>query len=142
VIRSPLFIGSTSERERATRAGIARMCVGGSLLVTTGLASRVFGAPAGHDNATTRLLARLFGIRNIVLGFWALAARDQGAAERKLCYQVNAAVDAADLAVLAIAFVRASEMRRAVVMSSALGGSALPAWLELAREAGTATAEA
>jgi hypothetical protein len=118
------------------------MCVGGSLLFTTGLASRVFGAPAEQDNATTRLLARLFGIRNIVLGFWALAARDQSAAERKLCYQVNAAVDAADLAVLAIAFVRAPELRRAVLMSTALGGSAILAWLELAREAGTPTTEA
>jgi hypothetical protein len=134
VARSPFLIGAGSERERATRIGIARMCVGSMLLVTTGLTRRLFGVPAGQDNAALRAMARLAGIRNIVLGAWALAARDHGHAERRLCYQLNAATDATDLGILTFAGLRGKGLWRAATMGCALGGSALLAWLDLVQE--------
>jgi hypothetical protein len=130
--RSPLLLGTGSERERATRIGIARVCVGSSMLLTTGLARRVFGIPAAQDNGGgLRLAARLFGIRNVVLGAWALLARDQGIDERRLCYRLQALVDAGDLAALAWAGVRGDGMLRPALMGGALGSSALLAWLDL-----------
>jgi hypothetical protein len=132
--RSPFLIGVGSEREGATRIGVARICVGSTLLLTTGLARRLFGVPADQDNGALRLLARLFGIRNIVLGAWALAARDQGADERRLCYQLNAVTDATDLGILVLGGVTGKGLWRAAAMSTVLGASALQAWLDLIRE--------
>jgi hypothetical protein len=120
-------MGAASERERAARIGVARMCVGGTLLLTTGLARRLLGV-------SERLLARLFGIRNIVLGAWTLAARDHGAEQRRLCYRLNAVVDATDLGILAIGALSGEGLVRAAVTGAGLGGSALLAWLELLRE--------
>ena len=129
--RSPLLLGTGSERERVTRIGIARVCVGGSMLLTTGLARRFFGIPAAQDNGGLRLAARLFGIRNVVLGTWALLSRDQGIDERRLCYRLQAAVDAGDLAALAWAGARGEGLLRPALMGGALGGSAVLAWLDL-----------
>ena len=130
--RSPLLLGTASERDRATRIGIARICVGSSMVLTTGLARRVFGIPAAQDNGGgLRLAARLFGIRNVVLGTWTLLARDQGIDERRLCYRLQAAVDAGDLAALAWAAVRGDGLLQPAVMGGVLGGSALLAWLDL-----------
>jgi hypothetical protein len=130
--RSPLLLGTGSERERATRIGIARITIGSSMLLTTGLARRFFGIPAAQDNGGgLRLAARLFGIRNVVLGTWALLARDQGIDERRLCYRLQAAVDAGDLAVLAWAGIRGDGLLRPALMGGALGSSAVLAWLDL-----------
>lgn len=130
--RSPLLLGTGSERERATRIGIARITVGSSMLLTTGLARRIFGIPAAQDKGgALRLAARLFGIRNVVLGAWALLARDQAIDERRLCYRLQAVVDAGDLAALAWAGVRGEGMLRPAIMGGFLGSSALLAWLDL-----------
>lgn len=133
MLRSPLLLGAEGERDRATRVATARIGVG-STLFAAGVARRLFGVPADLDSGALRLASRLAGIRNVVLGCWALQVRDQGKAQRRLCYQLNAAVDAADIAVLAWAFVRHSELRQAALMGTALGGSALLAWLELLSE--------
>jgi hypothetical protein len=134
VLTSPFLLGAGSERERATRIGVARMCVGGPLLLTTGLARRLFGVPEEQDTPALRMLGRLFGIRNVVLGLWTLAARDHGAEQRRLCYRLNAAVDAADLVVLAVGGTTGRGLVRAALMGGSLGGSALLAWLELLRD--------
>jgi hypothetical protein len=131
VVRSPLLIGAHDERSRALQVGLARITVGGSLLLTTGLGRRIFGVPDEMDNAATRLAARFFGLRNVILGAWAIAAREQGPAERRLCYQLNAVVDAADLGILALGAITDRRLVRAALMGGALGTSALLAWLEL-----------
>ncbi|MEA2684539.1 MAG: hypothetical protein QOK05_2867 [Chloroflexota bacterium] len=130
-------MGSTSEKERATRAAGVRMSVGGLLLLAPGLGRILFGIPKGQDNAAVRLLARLFGIRNIILGGWALAAQEQDAASRRACYQLNAAVDAVDVVALAIAAVTGDGLVRAAVMGSVLGTGELLAWLDLAGDSST-----
>jgi hypothetical protein len=105
--------------------------VGGTLLLLTGLARRLFGVPADQDNGALRLTARLFGIRNIVLGTWALAGQDQDRDTRRLCYQLNAATDAVDLGVLALGALKGDRLWRPAMRGTALGGSALLAWLDL-----------
>jgi hypothetical protein len=101
------------------------------MLLTTGLARRMFGAPDAMDNAAVRVTARLFGIRNIMLGAWVLAVVDRDPAERRLCYQLNAVVDGVDLGILAVGAITDRRMTRAAVMGWALGTSVLMAWLEL-----------
>ena len=132
--RSPFLLGASSERERATRVGVARICVGSTLLIATGLARRLFGVPGDQDNAALRVVARLFGIRNVVLGTWVLSARDHGGDERRLCYQLNAATDATDLGILLVGGVKGEGLWRTAAMGWALGGSALLAWLDLIQE--------
>lgn len=132
--RSPLLVKTGSERERATRLGWARIVIGSSLVLTTGFALRVFGVPVAQDNAAARALCRLFGIRNVVLGVWVLKARDYESAQRRFCYQVNTAVDAADIAALVVGGVTDGSLIRPAVMGTALGGSALVAWLDLTAE--------
>ena len=132
--RSPLLMGADTERERATRIGTARITLG-STLIASGFARRLFGVPREDDNGAVRLVARLAGIRNIGLGVWTLQVRDHSAAERRLCYQINAAVDAADVAVLLWAGFTHKELRQAALMGSALGVSALLGWMDLLEDA-------
>jgi hypothetical protein len=81
--KSSFLLKTNSERERATRLGIARMCVGGTLMIPP-LALRVFGVPKEQDTPSVRPLARLFGIRNIALGAWCLLALDQAPEDRSM----------------------------------------------------------
>ncbi len=135
VVASPILVNAGSERERATRMGVARISVG-TTLFTAGIARRLFGVPEAQDNPAVRLTARLAGIRNVVLGAWTLASRDGSADERRRCYQLNAAVDAADVVVLAAVAVAHPELRRAALMGLALGGSALLGWVALLDDVG------
>jgi hypothetical protein len=129
--RSPLLFGSSGERERAMRAAGVRIVVGALLLLTPGLGRRVFGVPDNQDNGSVRLLARLFGVRNVVLGTWALMAQDQEPERRRVCYQLNAVVDGVDLAALAIAGITGDGLVQAAVMGSLLGTSEALAWVDL-----------
>jgi hypothetical protein len=134
--RSPLLLGTTGEREMATRTALTRLSIGLGPLVAPGLAEVVFGVPAGHDNATARVLGRLFGIRNIVLGTWALAVRDADAEARRLCYALNAIVDGVDVGILLWSLLRRQGVDRLALTSAALGSSALLAWLDLLEVSG------
>jgi hypothetical protein len=137
---SPLLLRTHSERERATRVGTLRLVVGGTLMVPA-IARRLFGVPDDQDNAALRLVARFFGIRNMVLGAWALMARDQGPEERLLCYRLNTAVDAVDIAALAWAGLTGEGLKQAAVMGVTIGSSAAVAWIELANEVTAAESE-
>ncbi|MFO0749694.1 MAG: DUF4267 domain-containing protein [Myxococcota bacterium] len=56
--------------------GVMRIVIGLAPLVAPGPASRLLRFPAAHDNATARLMGRLFGVRDVGLGvlvFYALA---------------------------------------------------------------------
>lgn len=131
--KSPFLLRTDSERQRATRVGVARMCVGGTLLFPTA-ARRLFGIPAEQDTPLLRMLGRLAGVRNVVLGAWVLAARDQPAGDRLLAYRLNAIVDAVDVAALGWAGITGEGLKQAAVMGTALGGSVLVAWIELIQE--------
>lgn len=125
------MLGSSSESERVTRAAGARIAIGALLLLAPGLGRRVFGIPDNQDNGSLRLLARLFGVRNVVLGTWALMARDQEAEQRRVCYQLNAVVDGVDVVALAVAGITGEGLVQAAIMGSVLGTSELLAWVDL-----------
>lgn len=106
MIRSPLLVATDTEQDGATRIGMVRMAVGALPLVAPGLARVLFGLPKTDDTPTVRTVARLFAIRNLVLGLWVLSVRDADVGSRRRCYQLNAAVDALDVLVLVWPVVR------------------------------------
>jgi hypothetical protein len=124
-MRSPLLTGTLSEYDGATRLGAVRIGLGGLLFLGTGLARRLFGVPAAQDSAALRLVARLFGIRNIVIGLWVLRTRDAAPDDRRACYRLNTAIDVAGAA--------GEGLWRAAATGSLLASSAVTGWLELAR---------
>jgi hypothetical protein len=129
--RSPLLLGITSERDMATRLAQMRITVGSTSLFATGLARVAFGVNAQHDNASARALARLFGIRNIVLGAWILGVRDADAEARRLCYKLNMVVDAVDVGVLLWPLLRRAGTARFSLSAASLGTAATLAWMDL-----------
>ncbi len=63
-------------RTVVTAMGLGRIALGLAPFVAAGPASRLLGFPVAHDNPTARLMARMFGVRDIglgVLAFYALA---------------------------------------------------------------------
>jgi hypothetical protein len=131
-VRSPLLAGTLSEYDGATRLGAVRIGLGGLLFLGTGLARRLFGVPAAQDSGALRLVARLFGARNIVIGLWVLRTRDAAPEDRRACYQLNTAIDALDLAALGVAGASREGLWKAVATGSVLASSAVTGWLELA----------
>jgi hypothetical protein len=97
------------------------------------LGGRIFGVPSEQINPAARFIARLFGVRQLVLGAWALSVRDAEPAAQKLCVQLNMAVDAADLAVV-VPYLLRRDLRRAALMSALLAVSAVSGWYELLGE--------
>jgi hypothetical protein len=139
--RSPILLGSTTEPERALRAAGVRITLGATMLLAPGLGRRIFGVPADQDNGAVRLMARMWGIRQVVLGTWALRVQDRPASERRLCYQLNAVVDVVDVAALGIAGAFGTGLRQAAVMGSAFGVSETLAWMDLADQSEETTTE-
>jgi hypothetical protein len=132
--RSPLLLGTTTEREMATRMGQSRMIIGGSTLLAagmTGLAKLVYGLNPEHDNATARALGRLFGIRNLVIGAWTLKNRDADLDTRRRWYAINALIDIVDVSIFALPLLRRQGTARLSITSGALGSSAALGWLDL-----------
>lgn len=54
--------------------GVVRILLGVTPFFAVGLATRTLGFPPSHDNATARLMARLFGVRDVGLGMLAFYA--------------------------------------------------------------------
>lgn len=129
--RSPLLLGSKTEGERAMRAGVVRIGLGVLMLLAPALGRRLFGVPDKQDNSAVRLLARLFGVRQVVLGAWALQVQGKSAEERRLCYQLNAATDAIDVGALALAGIFGEGLVQASIMGALLGSSEVLAWVDL-----------
>jgi len=132
-IRSPLLVATDTEQDGATRIGMVRMAVGALPLAAPGLARVLFGLPKTDDTPTVRTVARLFAIRNLVLGLWVLSVRDADVGSRRRCHQLNAAVDALDVLVLVWPVVRRQGLIRFGLGSATLAVSATLAWLELLR---------
>lgn len=113
--------------------GATRIAIGATVGGSTGMAARLFGAPADQVTPTARLLARLFGVRQVVLGAWVLTMRDASDAERRRCFQLNACVDMTDIAVL-VPYLLRRGLRRAALLSILLGASETLGWMELLAE--------
>ena len=116
------------------RIGIARIVVGASTFQPVALGRHLIGVSDEQQTGPAVFFTRAFGIRNIALGAWVLATLDQPRAYRRTVYQVNAAIDAADMAILAFAAATRGIPKRFLALSAFLGTNACLAFLQLATE--------
>ncbi|MBA3390994.1 MAG: DUF4267 domain-containing protein [Deltaproteobacteria bacterium] len=103
--------------------GLGRIALGLAPFVAAGPASRLLGFPASHDNATARLMARFFGVRDIGLGILAFyAIKNPEAAS--FIFLFNALMDAGDLFAITIPLSKRQGIDRGAALSAlfALGG--------------------
>lgn len=106
---------------------LGRFVLGLAPIVAPAQASRLLGFPAEHDNPTARLMARLFGVRDIGLGAIVLANLGDPDALRRALW-LNLAMDLGDALMITIPLARRQGIDRAAALSLgfALGGGA--AW--------------
>jgi hypothetical protein len=115
-------------RAAVTTMGLFRITLGLAPFVAAGPAARLLGFPGAHDTATTRLMGRLFGVRDVglgVLAFYALAHPETAA----FLFLFNAAMDAGDLLAITIPLVRRQGIDRAAVMSAVMALGGMTGWL-------------
>jgi hypothetical protein len=114
---------------------VGRFLLGLAPIVAARPASRLLGFPEAHDNATARLMGRLFGVRDIGLGAIVLANLADPAALRRALW-LNLAMDLADATMIMIPLARRQGIDRPARLSLAfaLGGAA--AWIVALRLTG------
>jgi uncharacterized protein YjeT (DUF2065 family) len=108
--------------------GVGRILIGLAPFVAAGTASRMLRFPSAHDSPTTRLMARLFGVRDIGLGvlvFYALAHPEAA----MFLFLFNACMDAGDLFSTGIPLVGRHGIDRAAVASSAFAFTGGLGWI-------------
>lgn len=107
---------------------VARVIIGLAPIVAARASSRLLGFPDAHDNATARLMGRLFGVRDIGLGAIVVMNLGDPVALRKALW-LNLAMDLGDALMIAIPLVRRQGIDRAARLSLmfALGGAT--AWI-------------
>jgi len=112
--------------------GLGRIALGLAPFVAAGPASRLLGFPDKHDNPTSRLMGRLFGVRDIGLGVLAFYAIEHPETA-SFIFLFNAFMDLGDLFAVTIPLVKRQGIDRGAVMSglfAMLGGfSWLIVWL-------------
>lgn len=108
--------------------GVVRVLLGLAPFVAARPVSRVLALPPDHDNPTSRLMARLFGVRDVGLGvivFYAL----QHPAFLPFVLVLNALTDFGDLFAILIPVLRRQGIDRAATRFAALALPAGVAWL-------------
>ena len=70
-----------SLRSRALMMSSARAGIGVASIFAPSVSARITGYPAEHDNATSRMVGRLFGVRELLLAWLVVDAvrRPEGA---------------------------------------------------------------
>jgi hypothetical protein len=108
--------------------GVGRVILGLAPFVAARQSSKLLGFPESHDNPTARLMARLFGVRDVGLGvlvFWALGHPDA----LPFILLFNALTDFGDLGAISIPLLRRQGIDRAAWSSLAFALPAGLAWL-------------
>jgi hypothetical protein len=108
--------------------GVGRILLGIAPFLAAKPSARLMGFPVEHDNPTTRLMARLFGVRDIGLGvlvFYGLRHPET------LAFLIifNALTDFADLVAIVIPLARRQGIDRAAWTSAAFALPAGAGWL-------------
>jgi hypothetical protein len=119
---------STLFRIALTGMAFGRIVIGAAPFLAAGPTSRLLGFPTAHDNATARLMARWFGVRDIGLGvlvLWGLHHPD--ILPFLLLFQ--AAMDAGDLLAILIPLVKRQGIDRAAMSSAAFAAPAALLWI-------------
>jgi hypothetical protein len=109
-----------------------RVAIGIATVLVPGIALRMMGLPRDHDNASARMMARLFGVREIALGA-AVIAMVQSTPRQPKLYALNAGVDAGDAAVLGLSLAGGNGVSRAALGSMAVAVPVTATWLWLRR---------
>lgn len=105
-----------------------RVVLGLAPIIAAGPASRLLGFPAEHDNATSRLMGRLFGVRDIGLGVIGFAGL-QGVVPLGFALLFNAVHDVGDAMVIAAPLIGRHGIDRAAGQSLALAVLGSLCWL-------------
>ncbi len=131
------MVQSTQRRTPATarlahKFAVGRVIIGAAAIVAPGQFSRLLGFPAAHDNATARVMGRLFGIRDIALGVQVWQAAENPTRLAELAGH-NAMVDAGDAAILVGAMITRKGIARAAMSSLTPAVAGFIAWILLAR---------
>lgn len=108
--------------------GVMRIVIGLAPFVAASASSRMLGFPREHDTPTARLMARMFGVRDIGLGVLAFyAARHPETAA--FLFLFNAAMDGGDLLSIAAPLVKRQGIDRAAATSAAFALTGGLAWI-------------
>jgi len=107
--------------------GVGRMLIGLAPIVAPQLSSRLLRFPSDHDNATARLMGRLFGVRDIGLGVLVIYAVTNLELLRWV-FLFQAATDGADALCIA-PNLRDPKMRKAAGASLAFAIGGGSSWL-------------
>ncbi|HVY45383.1 MAG TPA: DUF4267 domain-containing protein [Minicystis sp.] len=108
--------------------GIGRIVLGLIPFFAARRVADLLGFPRAHDTASTRLMARFFGVRDVGLGvlvFYALAHPSI----LSFVLLFNALTDLGDLAAIAIPLLRRQGIDRAAWSSAGFAAPAAAAWL-------------
>lgn len=108
--------------------GIGRILLGLAPFFAAAPFSRLLGFPAAHDTATARLMARLFGVRDVGLGvlvFYGL----RHPTLLPFITLFNAATDGGDLVAISIPLLRRQGIDRGAWTSAAFALPAALGWL-------------
>lgn len=109
--------------------GCFRIVIGLTPILAAGPAVRLLGFPVEHDNPTGRVMARLFGVRDIGLGVMAIGAALAHPSWLGFVCLFNAAHDAGDAAMFAWPLLRRSGIDRAATIGLLVASSAVAFWL-------------
>ncbi|MGH7285024.1 MAG: DUF4267 domain-containing protein [Polyangiaceae bacterium] len=108
--------------------GIGRIILGVIPFLAAKRSAHLLGFPESHDNPTTRLMARFFGVRDVGLGvlvFYALSHP----ATLPFVLLFNACMDMGDLSAIAIPLLKRQGIDRAAWSSLGFALPACIAWL-------------
>ncbi len=108
--------------------GVGRIVLGLTPFVAAERSAALLGFPRAHDTPTSRLMARLFGVRDVGLGVLVFYAQAHPAVLSFVCL-FNALTDTGDLVAIAIPLVRRQGIDRAAWNSVALALPVIFAWL-------------
>ncbi|MEP7021596.1 MAG: hypothetical protein ABI808_13165 [Pseudonocardiales bacterium] len=127
-----------SLRSRAVAGASIRGGIGVASILAPKAASKVGGFPVEHDNPSARVLAGLFGVRELLLAWLVIDAVRRPGGPSPSVFALQAAVDAADVAVQSLPLIRRQGLDRAALGGIALAGGAALGWGRMARAAARA----
>lgn len=104
-----------------------RILLGLAPMLAAGFSARLLGFPDEHDNATTRLMARLFGVRDIGLGVLGLSALF-GPVPLAFAILFNLATDLADAVMIGVPLFGRQGIDRAAKTSLLFAATGASAW--------------
>lgn len=128
--RPPVNVHALAIAMSSVRAGI-----GLASIFAPAVSARIVGYPPAHDNPTARMMARLFGVRELLLAWLVLDAIGDPGGPSASVFAVQAAVDAADVAVQSWPLVKREGLDRGAAGGIVLAAGAAVLWGRLARQA-------